>query len=419
MYHEHVVSLPVSHGSGTTRTEGERVALITRFAWPRVGGQEQLVRTLASGIAAKRIDVQVYAHRVDDDAIASKGALDRSEKWGPLTDPISGVITEQLRLHPLDALRLAPVSISPRRFRRRSKTYASYLDLIDASARRVIGQSFARQMRTASVLHRFGGNLMAAASVDAARSLNVPIVITPLAHPGEWDDDPVSANAYRRADKVIATCVTDALVYERLGVPSDAIAICPLPTARPSEGGGKELRERRRIGGQIILFLGVRRPHKGIAELVDAAAIVHRSFPDSVFAFVGPGPKLPGGPHINVLDVGVVGDEERDAWLDASDVVCLPSSSESYGLTISEAWSAHKPVVTSDLPVLKERVESVGAGLAVAKTPAALADAIATLLADVSLSKKFGEAGYQYWEQTSTPERYAEWHLAEYRRVSR
>jgi glycosyltransferase involved in cell wall biosynthesis len=378
-----------------------------------------LVRTLAAGLAAKRIDVEVYAHRIDDDAIASKGPLDRSEKWGPLTDPASGVITEQMRLRPLEALGLAPVSISPRRFGRLSKTYASYLDLIDARARRVMGQSFARQIGTASILHRFGGNPMAAASVNAARSLEVPIVITPLAHPGEWDDDPISADAYRRADKVIATCVTDALVYERLGVPSDAIAICPLPTAWPLRGGGKELRQRRKIDGQIILFIGVRRPHKGVTELVDAAAIVRRSFPDSVFAFVGPGPELPGGPHVNVLDVGVVGDEERDAWIDASDVVCLPSSSESYGLTISEAWSAQKPVVTSDLPVLKERVESVGAGLAVAKTPAALAEAIITLLGDAALRQKFGEAGYRYWEQTSTPERYAEWHLAEYRRVSK
>jgi glycosyltransferase involved in cell wall biosynthesis len=143
-----------------------------------------------------------------------------------------------------------------------------------------------------------------------------------------------------------------------------------------------------------------------------------RSLPDAVFAFVGPGPTLPGEPHRNVLDVGVVGDEERDAWIDASDVVCLPSSSESFGLTISEAWSAHKPVVTSDLPVLKERVESVGAGLAVAKTPATLAEAITTLLCDASLSKKLGEAGYRYWAETSTHQRYAEWHLAEYRRAS-
>jgi glycosyltransferase involved in cell wall biosynthesis len=398
---------------------GERVALVTRFAWPRVGGQEQLVRTLATGLATRHVDVRVYAHRIDEDVIGSKGPLDRSEKWGPLTDPVSGVITEQMRLRPLEVVGLAPVSFSPRRFGPRSKTYAAYLDLIDARARRVMGQSFARQMGTANILHRFGGNQMAAASVNAARSLKVPILITPLAHPGEWDDDPISADAYRRADRVIATCVTDALVYERLGVPSDAIAICPLPTAGPMGGGGAELRRRLKIDGPLILFIGVRRPHKGVTELVDAAALVRRSFPESVFAFVGPGPKLPAEPHGNVLDVGVVGDEERDAWIDASDLVCLPSSSESFGLTISEAWSAHKPVVTSDLPVLKERVESVGGGLAVAKTPAALAEAIKTLLGDTALGKKFGEAGYRYWEETSTPERYAEWHLAEYERVSK
>jgi glycosyltransferase involved in cell wall biosynthesis len=60
----------------------------------------------------------------------------------------------------------------------------------------------------------------------------------------------------------------------------------------------------------------------------------------------------------------------------------LPSAYESFGLVIAEAWSAGTPVVTSDVPVLAERVAESGGGVTAAREPAALASALAGLLAD-------------------------------------
>ncbi len=118
-----------------------------------------------------------------------------------------------------------------------------------------------------------------------------------------------------------------------------------------------------------------------------------------------------------MLDVGVVENDERESWLDAADIVCLPSSGESFGLTLSEAWSVKTPVVTSDLPVLVERVQAAGGGLAVPKTPQDLADAICTLLDDPSFARRLGHAGYDYWLATSTPERFLQFHLDAYERL--
>ena len=106
----------------------------------------------------------------------------------------------------------------------------------------VISQRFTAQLRGSSVVHRFGGNPMAAATVAAGRTLDMPVVITPFAHPGQWDDDEISARTYRGADLVVATTRTDAATYEALGVPSDRLVTGPPPTLPPGTGGGEGLR---------------------------------------------------------------------------------------------------------------------------------------------------------------------------------
>jgi glycosyltransferase involved in cell wall biosynthesis len=76
-----------------------------------------------------------------------------------------------------------------------------------------------------------------------------------------------------------------------------------------------------------------------------------------------------------------------------------------------------KPVITSDLPVLRERVASVGGGIAVAKDPHQLADAIGSLLSDPALGSRLGAAGYEHWVRTGSPRRYAQWHIESYARL--
>jgi glycosyltransferase involved in cell wall biosynthesis len=99
-----------------------------------------------------------------------------------------------------------------------------------------------------------------------------------------------------------------------------------------------------------------------------------------------------------------VEDAEKAAWLDAADVLVLPSAYESFGLVLAEAWSVGTPVVTSDIPVLAQLVADSGGGVTAAREPAALASALARLLADPARARELGAAGRAYWEERLTPE---------------
>ncbi|HEX4008868.1 MAG TPA: glycosyltransferase family 4 protein [Solirubrobacteraceae bacterium] len=393
-----------------------RVALVSRFAWPHLGGTEVLVRTAANGLAVKH-DVEVFAHRVDDAGTAWRGPLDRSEPFGPLQDPASGVRISQLRMTRGDLVALAPFLAVPRRGAGKIGLLRRPSAAVEPWHARVAGRRFARTLDGADVIHRFGGNRMALATVRAARLNGRPVAVTPLAHPGQWDDDPISARAYREADLVVATGDADADTYSGLGVAADRLRVCPLPTRAPSRGGGERLRDQGTVSGPLILFLGVRRAHKGIDALLGAASILHEQEPAAQVAFVGPGPALPASAPANAMDVGEVDDETRDAWLDAASIVCLPSSNESWGLAISEAWSVGAPVVTSDIPILRRRVQEVGGGLAVPPRPRELAAALLALLRDDTRRREMGRAGQEHYERALSETAFAAWHEEAYRRL--
>jgi len=375
--------------------------MVSRFAWPSIGGLETLVSTLAESLLAEDTRVRVFAHRIDDAGTEWPGLTDRAAAFAPQTNPRSGVTTTQLRMNRVQSDLLRGYS--------RARGLEAFERLHAPAAARV----FARQLAGASVVHRFGGSRMAIATVLAARRIGSPAVVTPLAHPGQWDDDEVSARAYREADLVVATTGADADVYLRLGVRPERVRVCPLPTPAPPDGDGSALRLRERIDGPLALFVGVRRDYKGIPALVRAAESLRRRQPEARVAIVGPGAALEDHPP-NVLDVGEVTAAERDAWLRAADVVCLPSSQESFGLAVSEAWSVGTPVVTSDIPVLRERTERSGGGIAASTEPAALADALDALLGDASLRRRMGAAGHAYWQEHESPESVAAWHRDAY-----
>ncbi len=256
------------------------------------------------------------------------------------------------------------------------------------------------------MVHVLGGAWVSVAGVAAARVLGLPVVVTPFVHPGYWRDDPASLRSYRRADAVLATLESDAADLERLGVPRELISVCGLPVPGVS---GHHVKD----GDPLAVFVGARVPHKGVDLLRGAARLVWERVPEARFAYVGPGPRLED-PDPRELDVGALPDEARDEWLARATVLCLPSASESFGLVVAEAWSAHTPVVTSDIPVLKELVEAARGGLAVPREAQALADALSTLLADRGEAERLGEAGYRHWDAQYRPERVAVRHVAVY-----
>jgi glycosyltransferase involved in cell wall biosynthesis len=163
----------------------------------------------------------------------------------------------------------------------------------------------------------------------------------------------------------------------------------------------------------LVLFVGARVPHKGVDVIRAAALEIWKTEPDARFAFVGPGAPL-DEPDRRELDIGPVTDDERGRWLERATLLALPSSTESFGLVVAEAWSVRRPVVTSDIPVLRELVDRSHGGLAVPRDHQAIATAIRGLLRDPTRAEAMGRAGFKLWRDEYRPEAVARRHLEVY-----
>jgi glycosyltransferase involved in cell wall biosynthesis len=271
----------------------------------------------------------------------------------------------------------------------------------------------ARQAADADVIHVWGDGFLAIAGVAAARRVGAPVLITPFIHKGQWGDDPASALAYRRADRVIGLLDYDCQVIRGLG-PADARVVeCPVCSPGVARGGGRAWRQRHGVYGPLIVFLGVRRAYKGFDLLLSALPELGRRVPRATVVFAGPGESIGGDHPVRVIDRGRVSDEERAALLDAGDALCLPSAGEIFPVTILEAWSAETAVLTSDIPPLRELMRRSGGGIAVPRDSAAIADGLAAILNDGE--RRYATAGHRYWRTNATVEAVVNRHVDLYR----
>jgi phosphatidylinositol alpha-1,6-mannosyltransferase len=372
---------------------------LARRAPPAVGGVESYLRHVTQGLA-ERHRVRILAHRIDQGPYTR---LTDSLRPPPTFTAFSdgAVAVEPLRFSRAARARMAPLVATVTPGLRRFAYGPMRVPLADAFAR-ASAPELALRLDGADLLHVWGGDLFAELGVRAARLAGVPVVVTPFVHPGQWNDDPASARAYRRADLAIGLLEADCAVLRALGVPGARVVECGVCSPGVAVGGGAEIRRRHGIAGPIVLFLGVRRPYKGFDVLRDAVDALALEVPAVRVVFAGPGEPVDGHPAI--LDVGLVSDADRAAWLEAADVLSLPSEGEIYPVSILEAWSASTPVVTSDIPPLVELMERSGGGLAAPRAPAAHAAALAELLRGDARRQAAGRRGHDWWAQRGTPE---------------
>jgi glycogen(starch) synthase len=399
-----------------------RITFVTRRYWPAIGGVERVAMSLGETLTRQGHEVSVVAQCVDEGAFGRMTHIIRENKRFPPFEH-GGVEVAQFRPSRLRRSALLPFALELIPFAGRisnrwlrSPTSVYYAAVVDST--------LAPLLADADVVHVLGGEVMAVAAVRSARRLGKPVAITPFAHPGEWGLDSGSIRAYREADVVVATTQADAEVYRGIGVAPERLEIVglPVPAASPDERSpqvAKTAAERveEAADGPLVVFLGARRPTKGVELLLDAAPLVWRGHPRARFAFVGPGAPLAREDE-RLLDVGPVSDAERTRWLARADLLCLPSISESFGLVVPEAWSQSTPVVVSDIPVLRELVGDSGGGLLTARNPVAIAEAISSLLDDPRRAAALGAAGRAYWQRNLEPDAVAARHAAIYRAIA-
>jgi glycosyltransferase involved in cell wall biosynthesis len=160
---------------------------------------------------------------------------------------------------------------------------------------------------------------------------------------------------------------------------------------------------------------------KGQRELIRALALVRDEFPAVRLLLVGAEDALAGGPRYelelkalvdelglagNVLFLGRRSDVAR--MMAASDVFCLPSFEEPFGLVFAEAMAMRRPVVALDNGGTPEVVENGKTGLLVsAGDIEALARSLLLLLKDAPLRARMGGEGRQRVEALFAPRQLA------------
>jgi glycosyltransferase involved in cell wall biosynthesis len=154
-----------------------------------------------------------------------------------------------------------------------------------------------------------------------------------------------------------------------------------------------------------VLHLGRINFKKGLDILVDSFSRIAKSRPDVHLVIAGPDEDGYGAKVRRWLqEKGVAGratftgmlagDLLLAALRDAS-VFALPSYSENFGIAVIEAMACGVPVVISNKINICREVRESGAGLVTPCDAVAFADALGTVLADVSLRTSMGQKGRQ------------------------
>ncbi len=264
-------------------------------------------------------------------------------------------------------------------------------------------------------------DLATPASVETAwewaRRYDVLLALTPASTMDVWPD-PEAARAYLHDAGVVfvMNAREDEAVRAVAGPGRDIRSIPPAPDLAGSPEP-QRFRGRYGITGPMVLFLGRRIPGKGHAILLDAAARLWSTLPDTTIVFAGPGDgsDVQARDDRRLLDVGLLDEQAKHDALVACDVLCLPTGADLFPLVFAEAWACGRPIVCTAFPGVAGVVRDEIDGLVVRRTPLAVAAGLHRVLADAPLRRRLGAAGSRRVRESMSWDRVAATVLAGYR----
>lgn len=186
--------------------------------------------------------------------------------------------------------------------------------------------------------------------------------------------------------RVIAVSAAVAGTMRRRGIPASRIDVVLNGTIGAARLADKD-RTPLALSSPSILFVGGQHPRKGLPDLFDAFALVHRRCPQARLHVVG------GGPHLEdyTARVGALGcagavsfhgaQDNPYPWMAGADIFVLPSHSDPAPLVLSEAREAGCAIVATRVDGIPEMLDDGAAGLLVPpRQPQRLAAAICGLI---------------------------------------
>jgi glycosyltransferase involved in cell wall biosynthesis len=154
-----------------------------------------------------------------------------------------------------------------------------------------------------------------------------------------------------------------------------------------------------------VLFVGRFEPQKSIHTLLEAAALLKDKYPNIHFLLVGDGSlkeEMEKKSNNLKLDktITFIGQHSKpEVFMQAADVLALPSIFEGLGIVILEAFRAKIPVISTNLEGPKELIKHGTTGfLFEPQQPSQLARYIENMYINPDLKEKMGENAYAEFE---------------------
>jgi len=359
-------------------TRHARVALVTTYYHPVLGGAEAAARRLAAFLVRRGHQVNVLTTLTD-------AAIPRHET-------IDGVRVDRIgEASPRASAR--KWTIIPRLAAELSRRRGEY-DVICVIDYRGVG------LPAIFIGHRYGRRVAIQAQTEGVLSgSHLKLLTRALSRP--------LRRAYTHADAV--ACISKGIQAEAIaaGVPAERVHYLPntVDTERfhPAEPGERD-RRRAELGWAVDrplgIFVGRLSREKGVIDLLRAW---ERIPPPATLIVVGPGmPDHPWDETARAQEIAASpsltgrvvfhGPTNDPAPLyRAADFAVVPSHWESFGLSAAEAMASGLAVVASAVGGLTDYVVDEATGLLVpAQEPAALAEAIGRLIGDAALRARLG-----------------------------
>jgi glycosyltransferase involved in cell wall biosynthesis len=270
------------------------------------------------------------------------------------------------------------------------------------------------------IIHTHNEHSFAAmAAARISKKKNTPLIVT--CHGQLRFDNPLydsierlynrslGRSVFEKADAIVALSSSDKGYISSFGIDKDKIAIIP-NAIDPAELDRYRLRcdeleafkEWYNLSGKrIVLYVGQIIQRKGISYLLKSIPLILQgSKEEPVFVFVGKGDALKDslclaqelGIEKNVIFTGPVSARDLVAFYQIADIFVLPSLSEGLPTSILEAMYFGLPVVSTDIPGVKDHFNDF-AILVPPKNELALSNAIISVLDDEDFASMLSRRG--------------------------
>lgn len=387
-------------GSSGASLRSLRILAVAPCHWPCLGGGERLLGTILERLAA----------RGHSPSVLTTDAANHPQMYHGIS---AGLPAKELR-HGVEILRLPPGGGKWGRLARRvgrlrglnplTRGWAECIRMMPSPVGFVASL---QRLQADVVLAANWGTAIPLLGAAIGRLRGLPVVSLPYLHIVQpWASRPVLRSALPLCACTVALTPSEAAHARSLGARRTAVIGGGIEAEWGRGADGPGLRRRLGFGdAPVVAFVGRQDTLKGTPNLIAAMRLVWRQRPEAFLLLAGPVAHrdpatwaalstLTPQERARVSEVNDFSEAEAPSVFAACDLLAQPSTEESFGLVLLEAWMMGRPVVGADIPATRDLVQAGEDGLIVPPSdPTALTEAILQLIASPERRARFGAAG--------------------------